>query len=413
MSGGITGYRAAGQGNLRRNGEGTWRTTRIFTAAPGQGLVVSTGILGDLVLPDGTFDPDRADEIRDLAAQAAVYATQARGPGTLRAYRSAWRQYDAWCVRLGLPALSADPRLVGMYLTAAAERLAVATLQVHLAAIVTAHRLVGLSLDPGHPSIALLMDGIRRRRGTRPARQATPITPAMLARMVRAQPATPLGLRNRAILLAGFGGALRRSEIVGLDAGDLEFVEGRGVVLTVRRSKTDQHGAGQAVAVWRSDDPDLCAPTALRRWLEHRDAHHSDDPLFVGLRVGGVMTATRLSDKAVVRLVKDTAEAVGDADPGLMERTFGSLACQRPALLLGPQPARRPRHRGGRGGGPAPRRHAPDPPQVGRGRPPLHALRRPVAQQRHREGHAPNLRTGTAVRPPKQSWDRREMKTRL
>ena len=114
-----------------------------------------------------------------------------------------------------------------MYLTAAAERLAPATLQVHLAAIVTAHRLVGLSLDPGHPSIALLMDGIRRRRGTRPARQATPITPAMLARMVGAQPDTPLGLRNRAILLAGFGGALRRSEIVGLNIGDLELVEGR------------------------------------------------------------------------------------------------------------------------------------------------------------------------------------------
>ena len=120
----------------------------IFTAATGQGLVVSTGILGDLVLPAGAFDPGRADEIRALAAQAAVYATQARGPGTLRAYRSAWRQYDAWCVRLGLPALSGDPRLVGMYLTAAAERLAPATLQVHLAAIVTAHRLVGVHPAP-------------------------------------------------------------------------------------------------------------------------------------------------------------------------------------------------------------------------------------------------------------------------
>ena len=76
----------------------------VFTAATGQGLVVSTGILGDLVLPAGTFDPEHADEIRELAAQAAVYATQARGPGTLRAYRSAWRQYDAWCTRLGLPA---------------------------------------------------------------------------------------------------------------------------------------------------------------------------------------------------------------------------------------------------------------------------------------------------------------------
>ena len=66
--------------------------------------------------------------LTDRVTQAAVYATQARGPGTLRAYRSAWRQYDAWCTRLGLSALSADPRLVGMYLTAAAERLAVALL---------------------------------------------------------------------------------------------------------------------------------------------------------------------------------------------------------------------------------------------------------------------------------------------
>jgi site-specific recombinase XerC len=70
---------------------------------------------------------------------------------------------------------------------------------------------------------------------------------------VGAQPGTPLGLRNRAILLAGFGGALRRSEIVALNIGDVELIDGRGVVLTVRRSKTDQYGAGQAVAIWRSD----------------------------------------------------------------------------------------------------------------------------------------------------------------
>ena len=73
-----------------------------FTAATGQGLVVSTGILGDLVLPEGAFDPDRADEIRALAAQAAVYATQARGPGTLRAYRSA-------STRVGVPASACRP----------------------------------------------------------------------------------------------------------------------------------------------------------------------------------------------------------------------------------------------------------------------------------------------------------------
>ncbi|GEO43210.1 hypothetical protein SAE02_73580 [Skermanella aerolata] len=81
---------------------------------------------------------------------------------------------------------------------------------------------------------------------------------------------------------------------------------------------------------------------------------HCDDPLFVGLRAGGVMTANRLSDKAVVRLVRDTAEAIRDGDPGLMESTFGSLAVGCHPQLLRPQPARRTRHHGGRGGGPAP-----------------------------------------------------------
>lgn len=290
------------------------------------GLVIATGLFGELVLPAGAFDPARADEIRALASQAAAYATQARGAGTLRAYRSAWRQYEAWCARLGVAALSGDPRLVAMYLTAAAERLAVATLQVHLAAVVTAHRLVGLSLDPGHPSIAFLLDGIRRRKGTRPARQATPLTPALLADLVRAQPDGPLGLRNRALLLVGFGGALRRSEIVALNAGDVAFVDGKGVVLTIRRSKTDQIGAGDAVAIWASDDEALCAPTALHRWMRHRAAGHGEEPLFVGLRAGGVLTDKRLSDKAVARLVKDSAEAVGAGDQGLLEKTFGALS---------------------------------------------------------------------------------------
>jgi site-specific recombinase XerC len=173
----------------------------------------------------------------------------------------------------------------------------------------------------------------RPAAGRHPLAQGYPPGPAgdadlardAVPQMVCAQPDSPLGLRNRAILLTGFGEALRRSEIVALNGGNLEFVDDRGVVLTVRRSKTDQHGAGQAIAIWRSDDPDLCAPTALRRWLEHRAARHADDSLFVGLCAGGMMTGTRLSDKAVVRLVKDTAEAIGGGDPGLMERTSGNI----------------------------------------------------------------------------------------
>lgn len=287
--------------------------------------VLATGLFGDLVLPDPVA-PGQAAERQALAAQAAAYAAAARSPATLRAYRSAWRQYDAWCRDLGFEPLAGEAGQVGMYLTRAAERLAVASLQVHLAAIVAAHRLAGQQLDPGHPSIALLLDGLRRRKGTAPARQAAPITPDLLARMVRAQPCSPLGLRNRAMLLVGFGAALRRAELVALDAGDLRFVEGRGVVVRLRRSKTDPTGAGQEVAIWGAADPDLCAPAALQAWLAWLQPARGDQPLFVGFRPTGVPTGKRLSDKAVVRLIQATAEGVGAADPDLIAGSRGPLA---------------------------------------------------------------------------------------
>jgi site-specific recombinase XerC len=80
-------------------------------------------------------------------------------------------------------------------------------------------------------------------------RKAAAISVDLLWRMVLAQPETPLCLRNRALLLLGLGGALRRSELVALEAGDASFVEGKGLVLTIRRSKSDPHGQGAAVAI--------------------------------------------------------------------------------------------------------------------------------------------------------------------
>ena len=87
-------------------------------------------------------------------AQAAVWATRARGEGTLRAYRSAWKHYTAWCDRLGFAPLAGDAEVVGLYLVKAAERLKVPTLRVHLAAIAEAHRLAGVPVYLKHPRIA-------------------------------------------------------------------------------------------------------------------------------------------------------------------------------------------------------------------------------------------------------------------
>ena len=268
-------------------------------------------------------DPALAAELRAAAERARTYAARAQAPGTKRVYRSAWRQYGAWCGRLGFDPLAGDPEVVRLYLAAAGESRAAATLEVHLSAILQAHRLIGRPLDARDPRIATVMEGLRRNQSLRAKRQATPLTLADLRALVRAQPDTDLGLRNRALLLTGFGGALRRSEIVALDLDDLQWVE-QGVVLTIRRSKTDQTGRGAAVAIARAADPDLCAARTLASWLRCRRAQiagQSDSegrhPLFVRFSKSDRMRPARLDGRAVSRLVKSGAEGCGLTDTDL------------------------------------------------------------------------------------------------
>ena len=273
-------------------------------------------------------DPDAATQVatlQDLHARAAGYATRARGPGTLRTYRSSWRAYQAWCAELGRVPLSGDPRLLAMYAVHCADRgLSVSSLRVHLAAILDAHRLVGLSLDSTDPRLAMVVEGIVRSRGTRPRRQAAAAVPEILRRMLAARPAppSPLGLRDRALLLLGFAAALRRSELVALDLGDVVPVAGRGLRVLVRRSKTDQRGAGQEVAIRANHaEPALCPVLALEAWLVVRregadlnglspDAA-ADAPLFVGMSKAGRLSPAGLSDRAVSRLVGQAARDAG------------------------------------------------------------------------------------------------------
>ncbi len=289
----------------------------------GGSLLLHTDLLGGLLVPGGA---GRARQLQALAARAAVYASRARGDGTRRVYRSAWRGYVAWCLSLGREPLAGDPELLAMYAVHRADAgVAVSTLRVDLAAIGTAHRLAGIALDLKDPRLAMVVEGITRARGTRPRRQATPAVPDVLRRMLAAcAPATtPLGARDRAMLLLGFGAALRRSELVALRLGDVEPVPGRGLRLLVRRSKTDQHGRGQDVAVWANPaDPSLCPLTALAAWRRHRDRTPDLDgslpeslrrerPVFCGMSKAGRLTGTALSDKAVARLVKSAAQRAG------------------------------------------------------------------------------------------------------
>lgn len=286
-------------------------------------LILHTDLLGELHVPDAA---GREAELRELSTRAALYATRARGDGTRRVYRSAWRGFETWCRTLGREPLSGDPDLLAMYATRRADQgVAISTLRVDLAAIRTAHLLAGIPLDLHHPRLAMVVEGITRGRGTRPIRQATPAVPEVLRQLLLAcKPVdSAIGARDRAMLLLGFGAALRRSEMVALQLGDVEHIAGRGVRLLVRRSKTDQHGQGQHIAVWANPaEPLLCPLVALNAWLAQR-AHARDvdrfasenarkeRPLFCAVTKAGHPTGVVLSDKAVARLVKGAAARAG------------------------------------------------------------------------------------------------------
>ena len=244
----------------------------------------------------------------------------------------------------------------------------------------TAYLLAGLPLDGRAPRLAMVVEGITRGRGTRPARQAAPVAPDVLRLLLAACPpaGTALGACDRAKLLLGFRAALRRSELVALRLGDIKPVPGRGLRLSVRRSKTDQHGKGQDIAVWANPaEPLLCPAIALDAWLQLRtqasdlegaaaESARRERPLFCAVTKAGRPTGAALSDKAVARLVKGATARL-----------------PRPGALQRPLAARRPRHRGRRRRRRPARPHAPNPAQEHPGGARLPPPRRPVAQQRH------------------------------
>jgi site-specific recombinase XerD len=308
-------------------------------AADGGPFTLETALLGPLPVPAGVA---RAAELDELSRRAAIYATRARGDGTRRAYRSAWRQYAAWCATLAREPLGADPDTIAMYVVRLADQgRAVSSIRVALAAIRTAHLLAGRSIDLRHPRLAMVLEGVTRSKGVRPRRQAAPAVPGLLRLMLAKRPAQarPLGTREatvareaivareRAMLLLGFGAALRRAELVGLRLGDVERVPDKGLLLSIGRSKTDQHGKGQRVAVCANPtEPGFCPAAALDAWLVHRRTApdldwtasataRAERPLFCAVTKTGQVTGAPLSDKAVVRLIKQAAAAAGlDAD---------------------------------------------------------------------------------------------------
>ncbi len=181
-----------------------------------------------------------------------------------------------------------------------------------MCAISQAHQAAGCEPPTRVPAVRALMAGIRRAKGTAAAAKR-PVLTADLKRMIETLPDTLRGTRDRALLLVGFAGAFRRSELVALDWQDVIF-GAEGLTLTLRRSKTDPEGQGRKIGVPLGSRKEHCPARALEAW---RDLAGGDaGPVFCPIRRDGSVVRRRLSDRAVARVVKRTAMAAG-YDPAL------------------------------------------------------------------------------------------------
>lgn len=243
-----------------------------------------------------------------LVEQAQAYAEASRSDNTKRAYAGDWADFTTWCNDQHCESLPATAQTVALYITAQAQAgKKVATITRRLASISQAHQLAGYASPTQVEQVRTILKGIRRTHTTAQD-QAAPITIDVLRLLVSVLPADLLGQRDRALLLLGFAGALRRSEIVALQVEDVTF-SNAGAIIRLKRSKTDQEGAGLEKGIPYGENKHTCPVRALKAWLKATTI--DSGPIFRPLDRWGNLKPERLSDRAVARVIQRTASAAG------------------------------------------------------------------------------------------------------
>src|SRR5437764_569040 len=264
--------------------------------------------------------------------RAAELAREEKAAATRRAYGSDFRIFQAWCRDRGVSALPAPAESVAAFLAHdVGTGTRPSTLGRRVAAIRYAHKLAGHPTPTDDERVKATMRGIRRSFGTAPRKKA-PATAERIISMALAAGDDMKGLRDRALLLVGFAGAFRRSELVALNCEDIEESE-LGFKVTIRHSKTDQEGQGQVIAIVRGSI--ACPVAALRAWLTA--AGVTTGPVFCSVKKGGNV-GERLSAQSVADIVKAYAGRVG-LDPALfaghsMRSGFLTSAAKRGASIF-------------------------------------------------------------------------------
>jgi site-specific recombinase XerD len=220
---------------------------------------------------------------------------------TQRAYKADLKDFNDWCETNGQIPFPVSPETLAAYVSHSADNCRWATINRRLAAISKLHQLNNMESPTQNRIFRMVMEGIKRTKGIR-QKQAPAFKLNILKQILREfDIETNANLRNKALLLLGFTGAFRRSELVSLNVEDLVFSE-EGLIVSLQKSKTNQYGENEEKAIFYSPEAVLCPVRTLRKWIEKLDK--TSDALFVRVRKGDKITNDRLTDKTVNDLVK-------------------------------------------------------------------------------------------------------------
>lgn len=256
-----------------------------------------------------TIQKHELANFEEIAERTKAYIKNAKAANTRKAYRSDWLDFVSWCDLNGLASLPATPHTIVAYLVERAQTLKIASLDRRLVSIRQAHAMAGHPFDKGNSLIVETMKGIRNTHGA-PQTAKAPILIEDLREMVKQLGDDLQGKRDRALLLLGFTGAFRRSELVGLQVNDMKVTK-EGIEVLLRKSKTDQTSKGCVLPIPYGSNPDTCPVRSVIAWLE--SAGIKDGAVFRGINRHGHISAKGLNSASVALIIKRNGH-IGDRE---------------------------------------------------------------------------------------------------
>ena len=244
-------------------------------------------------------------DLKKLHEETLNNLKSSKASNTLRAYKSDFNDFSIFCVKHGFSSMPTEPNVVSLYLTHLSSSSKISTLRRRLVSIGVVHKLKGHYLDTKHPVIIENLMGIKRKKGSIQIGKK-PILINHLKQIINVIDEQKIEkikkLRNRTLILIGFGGGFRRSELISINHEDLDFVE-EGVKITLRKSKTDQFGEGQVKGLPYFTNEKYCPVRSLKNWINVSNI--KTGPIFRRFVKGSILTDHRLTDQSVVLIIKD------------------------------------------------------------------------------------------------------------